>query len=124
MVARLAAYVLGAVFLFSAVTKLIDLRRWNTQSAALGVPVRYAMPVPFVELALGSLLVGRVAPGIVAWVAIGVLVVFTLFLVRRIRQGRRPPCACFGGFSSKPIGWSHVARNVAFMAVGVLAGLG
>ncbi len=123
MVARIASFVLGAVFLLSATTKLADLRRWNTQSAALGVPVHLAMPVPFVEITLAALLVARVAPRVVPWLAIAVLVGFTAFLVRRIRQGQRPPCACFGAFSSKPIGWGHVARNALFIAVGVVAAL-
>ena len=26
-------------------------------------------------------------------------------------QGRRPPCACFGALTTKPIGWGNVVRN-------------
>lgn len=114
---------LGAVFLFSGGTKLADLRRWNTQSAALGVPVKVAMPVPVVEVALAALLFARVAPRVVPWIAVGLLAAFTVFLVRKIRKGERPPCACFGGLSNKPIGWGHVGRNAAFIAVGVVAAL-
>ena len=123
MIARLAAYAFGAVFLLSGVTKAADLRRWNTQSAALGVPMWMALPVPAVELGLAALLIARLAQPVVAWIGVALLVAFTVFLVRRIRQGRTPPCACFGGFSSKPIGWTHVARNLAFIAIGIVAAL-
>ena len=70
---------------------------------------------------LGALLVVQWQRRICAAVALGLLLAFTALLVVRISQGRRPPCACFGSFSAKPIGWTHVARNVAFMAVAVVA---
>jgi hypothetical protein len=45
------------------------------------------------------------------------LVAFTALLMVRLLQGRRPPCACFGALSSKPIGWGNVARNAVFLAL-------
>jgi hypothetical protein len=49
------------------------------------------------------------------------LVLFTALLVRLIARGEHPPCACFGGFSARPIGWGHVARNAVFLGLAVIA---
>ena len=57
--------------------------------------------------------------------AIVVLVAFTALIVARLAAGQRPPCACYGAWSSRPIGPGHVARNVAMIglaAVVLLAG--
>jgi hypothetical protein len=39
----------------------------------------------------------------------------------QLAQGRRPPCACFGGRTARPIGPLTVVRNAAFLAVAVVA---
>ena len=60
----------------------------------------------------------------VSIVALLVLQLFTLLIVFNLGRGRRPVCACFGSWSSRPLGWSHVVRNVVFMLVAVLAYVG
>ena len=54
-----------------------------------------------------------------AAVAAVLLVAFTVLLVVRLPQGRRPPCACFGALTTKPIGWGNVVRNAIFLALAV-----
>jgi hypothetical protein len=51
------------------------------------------------------------------------LLAFTVVLVVRLCQGRRPPCACFGALTTKPIGWGNVLRNAAFLAIAVAIAL-
>ena len=109
--------VLGAVFLASGVMKVASPRQWRAQSAGLGVPGAVATVVPFTELVVGALLVAQIARRPVAAVAAGLLVAFSALLVVRLLQGRRPPCACFGAWSSKPIGWGNVARNAVFLGL-------
>ena len=53
--------------------------------------------------------------------AIGVLVVFTLFIARRLLDGTRPPCACFGSRSKRALSRRHLARNGAYLAVAIVA---
>jgi uncharacterized membrane protein YphA (DoxX/SURF4 family) len=108
---------LGAVFVTSGVMKVAAPRQWAAQSAGLGVPGAVAAVVPFVELVVGALLVAQIARRPVAAAAAALLMAFTVLLVVRLSQGRRPPCACFGALSSKPIGWSNVARNAVFLAL-------
>lgn len=119
-----AAVVTGLVLLVAAVTKLGAPAAWRTQAADLGVPPVLAAVVPYVEAALGALLLVQFQRAIVAWCAVALLAAFTVLLVVRLAQGRRPPCACFGSLTSKPIGPASVARNVVFIAVAVMAAVG
>ena len=118
-----AAVILGAVFLASGVTKIAAAQQWRSQSAELGVPAPIAVVVPFIEVVVGALLVSQLALRQVALVAVALLVAFTVVLVVRLLQGRRPPCACFGAWTTKPIGWGDVARNVAFLVLATLLAL-
>ncbi len=54
-------------------------------------------------------------------IALAILVVFSALLVLRLAQGRRPPCACFGSWSAKPLGWQHLVRNAVLIALAVVA---
>jgi uncharacterized membrane protein YphA (DoxX/SURF4 family) len=117
----IAAVLVGVVFLVSAVTKLASPTVWRTQAADLGVPRVVVVALPIVEAALGALLVVQWQRRSCAALALGLLLAFTALLVVRISQGRRPPCACFGSFSAKPISWLHVARNVGFIALAAVA---
>ena len=83
----------------------------------LGVPRSLATVVPFVELVVGALLVAQIARRPVALVAAALLVGFTTLLVVRLVQGQRPPCACFGAWTTKPIGWRNVVRNAVLLAL-------
>jgi methylamine utilization protein MauE len=84
------------VFLVAGVTKAVD----------RSVPV-----LPWLEIALGGLLVARLALPWTAWAAAGLLGGFTVWLLTH----RGVPCACFGAWSRRPAGWGAVARNIALM---------
>ena len=119
----IASVILGAVFIVSGVTKMIAIQQWRAQAADLGVSGLVVAGLPYAELGIGALLVAQIARRPVAIVAGVVLVAFTTLLAVRLSQGRRPPCACFGGLSSKPIGWTNIARNTAFIALAALVAL-
>lgn len=116
-----AAVVTGLVFLVAAVTKLAAPDAWRAQATDLGVPVAVAAAVPYVEAVVGSLLLVQFQRVVMAWCAVALLTAFTVLLVVRLAQGRRPPCACFGSLTPKPIGPASVVRNVVFVVVALLA---
>jgi hypothetical protein len=118
-----AAALVAVVLLVAGVSKLARPTRWRTESAGMGVSWRLAQGVPYVETVLGALLLVQLWRHGVAWCAAALFVVFTLLLVVRLAQGRRPPCACFGSLSPTPIGAAHVARNAVFIALAVAAAL-
>ena len=120
--ARLAAVVLGVVLAFAGGAKLAS-PTWPRQADELGAPRVVALLVPWLELALGAaLLVGLGLPW-AAWAAGGLLVAFTSLLALRLSQGVRPPCACFGGRTPRPIGPLSIVRNVALIALALAAAL-
>lgn len=117
----IAAILVGMVFLMAAVTKLAGSADWQRQAQGLGVPRVIAVMVPFVEAALGALLMVQWHRTAVAWCAVAVLVGFTMLLALRLAQGQRPPCACFGALSARPIGPGNVVRNLVLIAIAVVA---
>ena len=116
-----AAVLVGVAFLAAGVFKLADGPAWPKQAADMGVGRPLAMIVPWVELAVGAALVAQLVRPWPAVVALSILVVFTLVIARRLLDGSRPPCACFGSRSNRPLGAVHVVRNVALMALAAVA---
>jgi hypothetical protein len=114
-----ASIVVGAAFLLSGAAKIAAGKAWPVQARELGAP-RGVIPVlPWLEIVVGALLCAQVARVVVALVATAMLVAFTVLIIVRLLQGRRPPCACFGSWSAKPLGWRHVLRN-GVLIVGAL----
>jgi uncharacterized membrane protein YphA (DoxX/SURF4 family) len=116
-----ASIVVGVVFLVAGASKIAAGAEWPVQARGLGAPAVTIPLVPWVEIAIGAILVVQVARQPAALAATAMLVVFTVLIVMQLAQGRRPPCACFGAWSAKPLGAGHVARNVALIALSVLA---
>jgi hypothetical protein len=74
-------------------------------------------PLPWLEIALGGLLVAQVALPWTAWAAVALLLGFTAWLLTH----RGVPCACFGAWSRRPAGWREVARNVVLIGLALVA---
>jgi uncharacterized membrane protein YphA (DoxX/SURF4 family) len=123
VIVGVASAALGAVFLISGVLKVSAPQQWHAQSAGLGVARPIAAVVPFAEVVVGTLLVTQIARRVAALAAVVLLVGFTTLLVLRLVQGRRPPCACFGAWTTKPIGWRNVLRNAVFLALAAVVAL-
>ena len=114
-----AAVVVGAAFVAAGVFKLIDGLGWPKQAADMGVGRSVAMVVPWVEIVIGVLLVLQLFEPWVALAAVGLLVIFTVVIVRRLLDGSRPPCACFGSRSTRPLGTYHLVRNGVLLALAI-----
>ncbi len=116
-----ASIVLGFVFLVSGGSKIAAGPAWPEQARGLGAPSIVVPVLPWLEIVLGAVLVMQVAPVVAAATALVVLVAFSGLIARRLSQGQHPPCACFGTWSTKPLGLGHLARNAGFIVLGVLA---
>lgn len=121
---RIASIGLGVMFVVSGVYKLADGPSWPRQAADMGVRRSLALVVPWYELALGVALISTLASPWAEIVAALTLAVFTIVIVQRLRDGSRPPCACFGSRSNRPLGLRHLARNAALLVVAAIAVIG
>lgn len=120
-VADVSAILLGAVFVLAGASKVAMGKRWPLQATQLGVSVFLAQFVPWIELAVGALLIVQLFEPGPALAAIWLLLAFTALITKRLAEGKRPLCSCFGTWSAKPIGPGHLARNVALLMLGMLA---
>jgi Methylamine utilisation protein MauE len=132
----------GCVFAVSSVGKLSGrgaYRSFRDELAGTGlipgsmVPATAAALVGIEASAAAALLAAdaltvMAVPGMV-WLAESALTgtaaltaVLGLGVAAIVRRGTRARCACFGVRSGRPIGWTHLARNVSLLAV-VCAGL-
>lgn len=90
----------AVLFIFSGALKLRQLKRFQYQIEAFNVvPYKFAMigaiAVPSVELLLGVWL--AISPNIVsALISVGLLSVFTVFIILALLSNRRSACFCFG----------------------------
>lgn len=118
-----AAVIVAGVLLLAGVLKMAGPTQWRAQAVGLGVPALIATVVPLVEVGLGAALLVQWQRHAMAWVAVALFSVFNVLLGARLAQGQRPPCACFGALSARPIGPAHIARNSVFIAVAVVAAI-
>ena len=120
MLGVIASVILGGVMCVAGGSKIAMGNRWPVEAQALGAPKALAPIVPWCEIALGALLIVQLKPEVVGALSVALLVAFTLLIMRQLQKGERPVCACFGSWSSKPLSWQHVARNVGFIALAVI----
>ena len=121
---NIPALLLAIVFLAAGVNKLrnpLDTRR-SLRDFGLPAPRQLSVALPAVELLTAFLLLINPATG--GPCAVALLVAFTVLLVSRLRAGLTEGCGCFGAWSTRPLSWRDVARNLILIAFGVTATLG
>lgn len=123
-VAVVASVLVGAVFLLAGGAKIAAGPGWQAQTRGLGVPAGAVSFLPGLEIGIGALLCAQLARPAPALIAVAMLLAFTGLVSLRLAQGQHPPCNCFGSWSAKPLSWRDVARNVALIALAVIAALG
>ena len=120
MLGVIASIILGGVMCVAGGSKVAMGKRWPVEAESLGAPKAIAPIVPWIEIALGALLIVQLKPEVVGALSVALLVAFTLLIMRQLQKGERPVCACFGSWSSKPLSWNHVARNAGFIALAAI----
>jgi len=110
---------LGTVLLLAGAFKLGQ-RAWPTAAAEFGAPRWVIGGLPWVELALGGLLLAQVASRWTAGAAGALFAVFTVAVALRLRSTERAPCGCFGESSPEPVGVDTLVRNILLTGMAVL----
>jgi hypothetical protein len=116
MLARIAAGVVGAIFLLAGASKAVNITQWKIDAKAQGVRGSIAICIPVVELLLGACLVALPVSAVVLGLSTTMLLVFTAFLVAQIKTSSDVPCACFGAFLRRVPSWRDVVRNLLMIA--------
>jgi putative oxidoreductase len=119
--------VLGALFVWAAITKLPDMAAFAQDVAnyrlvpAALVPF-LAAAVVGIELLAGISLVAGVMERAAAAVIAALLVAFTVFLSQALLRGIDLRCGCFGG--DEPASWWTVARDLVMLAAAFVVARG
>ena len=117
-ISSLAAAVVGAVFVYAGVSKVLAGRQWPASARQLGVPTIVAVIVMIAEVVIGlGMVLGDAWRNGFLVAAAALLVAFTALLLVQLRKDVRPPCACFGGSAQRPIGTRDVVRNVTLLVL-------
>jgi uncharacterized membrane protein YphA (DoxX/SURF4 family) len=117
--------VVAAAFVVAAVQKLRALPAMRAQVQGFGVPPPLVgasvVVLPALELATAAALIAVPYSSFPAFVALGLLAVFTGAVIGNLSRGRRPPCPCFGAAASDaPISARTVVRNGWLLALAVV----
>jgi len=125
-VAVAARVVVALVLLASGIGKLAALPRTTAHFrtdldnfAPIAYAVAVALPLAELLLAAALLVIDSVWP---TWVAVGVFVMFTGVMIRKVVRDDQRPCNCFGAASSKRrVSTLSIVRNGWFLVLAVLA---
>ncbi len=120
VVGILAGIVVGLALIWAGGLKLVEGPAWLKQAADMDVARPVAIVVPYVEIVIGVPLAAQLLKPWPAFVAVILLVAYTGLIIRRIRDGSRPPCACFGSKSKRPLGAYHVIRNLVLIIAAIV----
>lgn len=124
LVGRLAAAVLAIVFVVAAGAKLRDPLATRSTLVGFGLPGPrlLAVVLPVTEGATALLLL--VNPRTGGPCAVALLAAFTTLITGRLLAGHHDACGCFGAWSSRPLSWRDIARNLILIGLGVTSTLG
>ncbi|MEU4344276.1 MauE/DoxX family redox-associated membrane protein [Nocardia sp. NPDC023852] len=124
----LSRLVVAVVFGLSAWGKLTDRSGTRTALGEFGLPIWWvpvmAWGLPAVEMVVAVAVLPPWTAVAAAVLALALLVVFTLAMIRLLRQGKRPACSCFGASNSAPIGVRSIVRNGVIALIAVFVGWG
>ncbi len=108
--------VIGLVFVVSGLAKMWDIygfmeivKSYGFLPESLVVPV--SIIIPFVEFALGLMLLLNYRPYSASLLLLGMVVIFTGFSAKRYLAGNASDCGCFGETIKDVIEWKYFARN-------------
>ena len=118
---NIAGVILGLTLLVAGASKLFD-KTWAARERGLGSPT-WALPfVAPAEIVLGALIAARIARPVLAIAGMLLMMTFTVFLLIKWDERRGQSCNCFGVLSNRPASAWTIVRNLALIALALLAG--
>jgi hypothetical protein len=120
--------ILGALFTFSGVVKMIDLKKFFIIVAGYGMLPRklvkpFAYGFPFAEFIIGLLLLSisqRSGLRVPALLALALLIVSTTGVIGALIQKKKMQnCGCYGALVQVPLTWKKLVENLFWIALAV-----
>lgn len=117
---EIASMLLVIVFVYTAVTKMIDFQTFAAQLGQSPILTRFAdvlsWAVPGVELAVSGLLVIRSTRHVGLYVSFSLLTSFTTYIILVTKFSEFVPCSCGGVIEN--LSWNdHLVLNTALIMV-------
>ncbi|CAL1519146.1 MauE/DoxX family redox-associated membrane protein [Chitinophaga sp. MM2321] len=113
------------IFIYTAHSKIVDHYRFaSTLSTSPLIGEQYARPIawmiPASEIAIGFLLIIPSTRKIGLWLSLGLMIVFTAYLIFMVTSGLPKTCNCGGVISS--MRWTqHIAFNFGLISLAACA---
>jgi thiol-disulfide isomerase/thioredoxin/uncharacterized membrane protein YphA (DoxX/SURF4 family) len=116
----LSRLLLAVVFAVAAIAKFYDPEGTKKAFQDFGFGkalIRVgAAGLPVVEIVTAFLLITPSTGWYGGLFSLLLLALFTIILASAVAQGKQAECHCFGQFSSKPVGWGSLVRNLLLLA--------
>jgi hypothetical protein len=119
-VALVARGVVAGTLATAAIAKWRDVAGTRASLRALHLPVSLDRTLPVIEAFTALGLIVELRTAWAAYVACGLVAVFTVFVAVLVVRGVRAPCPCFGATAGTPTTGRTLARNILLLAVAVL----
>jgi hypothetical protein len=119
----IARYILAAVFLFSAMGKLVSPAQFHAFVASFLPTIDTTVllyAVVLAEIALAFLLVYPRTSVVGGVCSVGALLAFTLLLIVQSHAGSEVPCGCFGEFIAPLSHDASILRNFVLLLLAAL----
>ncbi len=120
----LLRFYVGGVFIYASMGKIANPALFSENVAAYNILPFWsinlvAIFIPWLELVCGLFLIIGLRTKTVASILVGMLVLFTAFVILNIKRQAPITCACFEGMG-EPIGWPKVAHNLMWLVMTIL----
>lgn len=128
LLVRSCRVLVGLIMLAAALSKIGDAGSFARQIGhydvvPIGLIHLLAITLPWVELLAGLALVLGVHARSGAWLALAMVVVFTVMVAQAMARGLDIECGCFGTADATKVGTGKLIESFAIMATGVVASL-
>ena len=119
---------LGAVFLLSAVPKIVRPRQFAAEVNRYEILPRslaslYSLTLPYAALGVAIMLLSGLETRWTSVIAAAMLGSFLIAVAMAMRRGRKLTCKCFGLLYREQVGWSTQVRDGILLAMAVYLAL-
>lgn len=123
MVADASAYLLLTLFMYTAASKLLTIKKFSSALAKSPLIGQFstftAWAIPLTEILIGILLIVAATRKTGLYASLGLMCLFTIYLSYMVLSGSKLPCHC-GGVINSMTWQQHIWFNIAFVLLALV----